>query len=68
MGDKTKWEEIRDYFRFWPFQGWEWRIRNFINIVDDPVDNIKHKIHGMSIFGLKIYLPKWLMKATGTRP
>ena len=63
MGDKIK--EIRDYFNFWPFMGWEWRIRNFVNIVDDPIDNIKHMVHGMSVFGLVIYLPKWLMPGSG---
>lgn len=62
---KSKWQEIKEYFAFWPINGWEWRIRNFENLIDDPIDDVKHKIHGMSIFGLKIYLPKWLMGGSG---
>jgi len=65
MGDESKLEEIKDYFKFWSYKGWEWRIRNFENIVDDPIDDIKHKINGISIFGLKIRLPSWLMKGSG---
>lgn len=65
MGNESKWEEIKRYFEFWPLFGWEWRIRNFVNIVDDPIDNLKHTVHGLSIFGLKVYLPKWLMRGSG---
>jgi hypothetical protein len=37
-------------------------FREFGNIIDDPIDNIKHKIHGMKIFGYTIRLPHWLMR------
>jgi len=33
----------------------------FVNVIDDPIDDLKHKIHGATIFGYKIYLPSWLM-------
>ena len=65
MGNKSKWKEIKEYISFWPFKGWEWRIRNFENIIDDPIDDIKHKVHGLSVFGLKIRLPGWLMQGEG---
>lgn len=42
----------------------EHAFNDFINLIDDPIDNIKHKIHGMKIFGKTIYLPKWLMRNT----
>ena len=61
MSDKTKWEEVKDYFRNFRAQTWDWRWRNLENIVDDPIDNLKHKIHGTKIFGYTIRLPKWLM-------
>ena len=62
---KEKIAGIKELIDFWPFKGWEWRIRNIVIYVDDPVDDVKHKIHGISIFGLKIYLPKWLMRNSG---
>ena len=38
------------------------RLRDVINFLDTPIDNIKHKIHGATIFGYTIYLPRWLMR------
>jgi len=61
MSDKTKWEEIKEYYRDWKYNNWNWRWRNLENIVDDPIDDVKHKIHGAKIFGYTIRLPKWLM-------
>lgn len=65
MSDKTKWEEIKEYFRDWPKETWDWRWRNLENLVDDPIDDLKHKIHGAKVLGYTIYLPKWLMKGSG---
>lgn len=62
---KSKWQEIKGYFRQWPAQGWGWRWRNFINLVDDPVDNLKHWLHGRRVLGLTIRLPAWLMRGSG---
>lgn len=45
--------------------GWGWRWRNAINLIDDPVDDLKHKINGIKILGMKFYLPSWLMRGTG---
>ena len=59
---KNEWYKLK---YLWPENGWEWKIRNIINFVDDPIDDVKHKIHGLSIFGYKIYLPVWLMKGSG---
>jgi hypothetical protein len=38
---------------------------DFCNLIDNPIDDLKHKIHGMKIFGKTIYLPKWLMRGSG---
>lgn len=38
---------------------------DFFNIIDDPIDDLKHKLHGMEIFGITIRLPKWLMRGSG---
>jgi len=65
MSDKTKWEEIKEYYRDWKYNNWNWRWRNLENIVDDPIDDLKHKIHGAKIFGFTIRLPKWLMPGSG---
>jgi hypothetical protein len=43
----------------------EHAFSDFFNIIDDPVDDIKHKLHGMKIFGITIRLPKWLMRGSG---
>ena len=55
MSDKTKIEEIKDYFKQWPSQTWDWRWRNLENLVDDPVDAVKEKLHGMKLpFGYEL--------------
>lgn len=38
---------------------------DFFNLIDDPIDDLKHKIHGMKIFGITIRLPKWLVSGSG---
>lgn len=65
MGDKSKWEEVKEYWSQWWDEDWDWRWRNAINIIDDPVDDVKHALHGLEIFGFKIYLPGWLMPGSG---
>ena len=63
MPKKSKWQEFKDLFK--PDRSISWRWRNFVNLIDDPVDNFKHKIHGAKIFGIRIRLPKWLMRGSG---
>jgi hypothetical protein len=63
--DRSKWQEFTDYLTQFGSQNWDWRWRNLINLVDDPVDNVKHKLHGMKIMGMTFYLPSWLMKGSG---
>jgi hypothetical protein len=58
MGKKSKWQEIKEFFG-----NPTWN--NAENIVDDPVDDIKHKLHGLTIFGWTFYLPSWLMGGSG---
>jgi hypothetical protein len=65
MSKKSKWEELKEFYTLWPYCDWSWRWRNFINLIDDPVDDLKHKLHGMRIFGWTLYLPKWLMSGSG---
>lgn len=40
-------------------------FNDFINLIDDPIDDFKHRLHGMKIFGYTIRLPKWLMRGSG---
>jgi hypothetical protein len=65
MSNKSKWEELKDLIAGWSGHPWGWRLKNIENFIDDPVDDIKHKIHGMTIFGKTFYLPRWLMKGSG---
>lgn len=51
----------------WPGATWRRRLDLIENFVDDPVDDLKHKIHGAKIFGFRIYLPRWLMRGAGRR-
>jgi len=39
-------------------------LKWIINRLDDPFDNLKHKIHGCKVFGYRFYLPPWLMKGS----
>jgi hypothetical protein len=45
----------------WPEKSWAWRIKNIGNFVDDPIDDLKHKLHGIEFMGKKYYLPAWMM-------
>lgn len=53
--------EVREFFAGWSKWSWRKRIDKAENIVDDPVDDIKHKIHGAKIFGVRIWLPSWML-------
>jgi hypothetical protein len=37
-------------------------LKQIENALDDPIDDIKHKLHGLHIMGYKIYLPSFMMK------
>jgi hypothetical protein len=65
MGDKSKLDEFKEYCTQWGQQSWDWRWRNLVNLVDDPIDDVKHKLHGMQVLGMTFYLPPWLMKSSG---
>jgi len=49
----------------WPEKSWAWRIKNVGNFIDDPLDDFKHKLHGIEFMGQTFYLPSWLMKGSG---
>ena len=49
----------------WPAKSWAWRLKNIGNFVDDPIDDIKHKLHGIEFMGRKFYLPTWMMQGSG---
>jgi len=38
---------------------------DFLNIIDTPIDDLKHSLNGKKIFGHTISFPKWLMKGSG---
>lgn len=63
MPEDSKWEELKKLFR--PGESAEWRLRNFMNLIDDPIDDLKHKIHGAKVLGVRIHLPDWLMRGRG---
>jgi hypothetical protein len=42
-------------------QGWKKQLKDVENLIDDPVDDLKHKVHGMKMLGYRVYLPKFLM-------
>ena len=38
-----------------PGRTWAWRLKKFINIIDDPIDWVKEKLHGMNLpFGYEL--------------
>jgi hypothetical protein len=39
----TKWEEFKKLFQ--RGRSFGWYVRNFLNLIDDPVDKIKEKLH-----------------------
>jgi len=49
----------------WPEKSWRWRLKNLENFIDDPIDDIKHTLHGIEFMGHKFYLPLWLMPGAG---
>jgi hypothetical protein len=53
--------EARELVLGWPGWSWSRRADKIENLVDDPVDDVKHKLHGIKLFGRKWYLPAWLM-------
>ena len=59
---KREWELLK---WFWPERSWAWRFKNITNFIDDPVDEIKHKLHGIEFMGKKYYLPLWMMQGSG---
>ena len=60
-----KWREWQILCKYWPEKSWAWRWKNLENFVDDPVDDLKHKLHGIEFMGHKFYLPSWLMPGAG---
>jgi len=65
MSKLSKWQELKLYFLLWPYESWGWRWRNLENLVDDPVDDLKHWLHGRKVLGFTIRLPQWLMQGSG---
>ena len=62
MVKKSKGAEIKEYVSLWPRMGWGWRLRNLENIVDDPIDRLKERLHGMHLpFGYELNI-SFLMK------
>lgn len=38
-----------------PGRSWSWRLKKFINIIDDPIDWVKEALHGMHLpFGYEL--------------
>ena len=58
---RHEWSEI---FRPGSY-GCRWRLRQVVNFLDTPWDDLKHKVHGMRVFGWTVRLPKWMMRGSG---
>ena len=56
-----KLDEIKRLVSGWKDHDWKWRVDNVENVVDDPVDDLKHKLHGLKIGPWTLRLPSWLM-------
>jgi len=40
-------------------------FKKFINMIDDPFDDLKHEVHGIKLFGYRVYWPDWFMAGSG---
>lgn len=48
-----------------PGQSPEVSFKRFINMIDDPFDDFKHEIHGMKLFGYRVFWPEGFMRGAG---
>lgn len=60
---RSKWEEFLALLE--PGRDADWRLRNLENLLDDPVDDVKHRLHGMRIGAYRMFLPHALMRGSG---
>lgn len=60
---RSKWEEFLALFE--PGRDADWRLRNLENLLDDPVDDLKHRLHGMRFGDQRVFLPRALMPGSG---
>jgi hypothetical protein len=51
--------------KLWPEKSWAWRLKNIVNFIDDPIDDLKHTLHGITFMGYTFYLPSWMMQGSG---
>lgn len=66
---KRKWNEIKEYITRWPRETWAWRAKKLENIVDDPVDDLKHTLHGLKLpFGYRLNISFLMMNRPTTWP
>jgi tetratricopeptide (TPR) repeat protein len=40
-------------------------FKRFINMIDDPFDDFKHEVHGMKLFGYRVFWPPGFMAGSG---
>ncbi|MEJ5357605.1 MAG: tetratricopeptide repeat protein [Desulfobacterales bacterium] len=60
---RSKWEEFLALLE--PGRDADWRLRNLENLLDDPVDDVKHRLHGMRIGAYRMFLPGAWMHGSG---
>ncbi len=60
---RSKFEEFLALFE--PGRDADWRLRNLENLLDDPVDDVKHRLHGMRLGAHRMFLPRVLMRGSG---
>ncbi len=60
---RSKIEEFLALFE--PGRDADWRLRNLENLLDDPVDDVKHRRQGMRLGAYRMFLPRVPMRGSG---
>ena len=62
-------ELLQRLIRGWSAAPWGWRFRKLENLLDDPIDDLKHKLHGLRLpFGYRLNISFLLMNRRTTWP
>jgi hypothetical protein len=59
------WFIVLPYYILFEKRNMKHAFIDFLNILDTPIDDLKHSLNGKKIFGYTVSFPKWLMKGSG---